>query len=149
MHRLACLLAAGLRALGADVVTHAFFDTITLNTGAQTGAVMARALAAGMNLRRVDDAHVGISLDETTTPEIVRAIWSSVSGDGARVAAMESGLADAPDAIPASLARTGGLLAQPIFSACRSETDMLRYLRRLADRDLALDRSMIPLVRVP
>lgn len=145
VHRLACILAAGLRALGADVVTQAFFDTITLNTGAQTDAVMARALAAGMNLRRVDGTHVGISLDETTTPETVRAIWTSVSGDSARVASMESGLADAPDTIPASLARTGSLLAQPIFSACRSETDMLRYLRRLADRDLALDRSMIPL----
>ncbi|MFT8711571.1 aminomethyl-transferring glycine dehydrogenase [Komagataeibacter rhaeticus] len=145
VHRLACILAAGLRALGVDVVTQAFFDTITLNTGAGTGAVMARALAAGMNLRRVDDAHVGISLDETTTPETVRAVWASVSGDAARVPAIESGLGDVAGTIPANLVRTGGLLAQPVFSACRSETDMLRYLRRLADRDLALDRSMIPL----
>ncbi|MCE2565809.1 aminomethyl-transferring glycine dehydrogenase [Komagataeibacter sp. FNDCF1] len=145
VHGLAGILAAGLRALGADVVTQAFFDTVTVRTGSQTDAVMARALAAGMNLRRVDDAHVGISLDETTVPETVRAIWTSVSGNAAHVAAMESGLADVPDTIPAGLARTGDLLAQPIFSACRSETDMLRYLRRLADRDLALDRSMIPL----
>lgn len=145
IHRLATILAAGLRALGAEVVTQAFFDTVTLNTGAQTDAVMARALAAGMNLRRVDAAHVGISLDETTTPDTVRAIWAAVSGDAARMAQVEAGLAAPGSAIPGSLVRTGELLAQPIFSACQSETDMLRYMRRLADRDLALDRSMIPL----
>ncbi|QHC34607.1 aminomethyl-transferring glycine dehydrogenase [Komagataeibacter xylinus] len=145
INRLTTILAAGLRALGAEVVTQAFFDTITVNTGAQTDAVMARALDAGMNLRRVDGAHVGISLDETTTPDTVRAIWAAICGDAARAAQIEAGLAAAGSAIPASLVRTGALLAQPIFSACQSETDMLRYMRRLADRDLALDRSMIPL----
>ncbi|MGY6769260.1 aminomethyl-transferring glycine dehydrogenase [Komagataeibacter sp. NFXK3] len=145
IHKLATILAAGLRALGTEVVTQAFFDTVTLNTGAQTDAVMGRALDAGMNLRRVDGAHVGISLDETTTPDTVRAIWAAVSGDAARVAQVEAGLSIAGSTIPESLVRTGELLAQPIFSACQSETDMLRYMRRLADRDLALDRSMIPL----
>ncbi len=145
IHKLTTILAAGLRALGAEVVTQAFFDTITVNTGVQTDAVMARALDAGMNLRRVDGVHVGISLDETTTPDTVRALWAAVSGDATRAAQVEAGLAAAGSTIPESLVRTGELLAQPIFSACQSETDMLRYMRRLADRDLALDRSMIPL----
>ncbi|MFT8790792.1 aminomethyl-transferring glycine dehydrogenase [Komagataeibacter saccharivorans] len=145
IHRLTAILAAGLRALGGMVVTQAFFDTLTLQTGAQTDAIMARALDAGMNLRRVDDAHIGISLDETSTPDTVRAIWASVGGEGVSVSEIESGLGDIASSIPAGLARRGDLLTQPIFSACRSETDMLRYLRRLADRDLALDRSMIPL----
>ena len=86
IHKLATILAAGLRALGATVVTQAFFDTVTFNTGAETDAVMARALDAGMNLRRVDAAHVGISLDETTTPDTVRALWAAVSGDATRAA---------------------------------------------------------------
>ncbi|MBE7730847.1 aminomethyl-transferring glycine dehydrogenase [Komagataeibacter sp. FXV3] len=145
IHRLATIMAAGLRALGAKVVTTAFFDTVTIETGTDTHGVMARALGAGMNLRRVDVTHVGISLDETTTPDTVRAVWASVSGDSAKVAQVEASLADIGSTIPTGLARTGKMLTQPIFSACRSETDMLRYLRRLADRDLALDRSMIPL----
>ncbi|AQU88117.1 glycine dehydrogenase (aminomethyl-transferring) [Komagataeibacter nataicola] len=145
IHRLATILAAGLRALGAEVVTQAFFDTVTVNTGTQTDAVMARALDAGMNLRRVDAAHVGISLDETSTPDTVRALWAAVSGDAARAGQVEAGLDASTPTIPESLVRTDELLAQPIFSACQSETDMLRYMRRLADRDLALDRSMIPL----
>lgn len=145
IHGLTAITAAGLRALGCTVVTQAFFDTLKVKTGGQTDAVIARALEAGMNLRRVDDAHIGLSLDETSTPDTVRAIWRSVSGDEAAVARVEAGLGTVDRAIPAGLARKGEFLTQPIFSACRSETDMLRYLRRLADRDLALDRTMIPL----
>ncbi|MBV0887134.1 aminomethyl-transferring glycine dehydrogenase [Komagataeibacter oboediens] len=145
IHRLASVMAAGLHALGATVETTAFFDTVTLQTGTETDAVMARALDVGMNLRRVDATHVGISLDETTTPDTVRAVWASVCGDAAAAARVEADLPDVAGTIPTGLVRTGRLLTRPIFSACRSETDMLRYLRRLADRDLALDRSMIPL----
>ncbi|WP_281650137.1 aminomethyl-transferring glycine dehydrogenase [Novacetimonas hansenii] len=145
IHRLCVVAAAGLRVLGEDVRTDAFFDTLTIATGERTADIVNRAVAAGMNLRRVDAHTLGLSLDETTTPEVVRAIWTCFAGDAARVAAME-GTLDAPaTAIPQALARTGALLTQAVFSAYRSETDMLRYLRRLADKDLALDRSMIPL----
>jgi glycine dehydrogenase len=143
-HRLTAILAAGCRKLGVRCATQAFFDTLTLATGAETAAIHARAIAAGYNLRRIDDATLGVSLDETATRADVSALWRILAGTEPPfdVDAVDAGI---EDALPASLARTSAFLTHPVFSAHRSETAMLRYLRSLADKDLALDRTMIPL----
>ncbi len=145
-HRLAAILAAGLRGLGVAVETGAFFDTLTVDAGAGAERVLERACAAGINLRRHRaGGRLGISLDETSGRDTVRAVWSAFCADGDRVDALEAGLEAPDEAIPEALLRTLPLMTHPVFHAHRSETDMLRYLRRLSDKDLALDRSMIPL----
>ena len=146
-HRLAAILAAGLEALGARVRTEAFFDTITVDAGGDADAVVGRARDAGFNLRRHQGSGlVGISLDETSTPATVRAVWRAFEPDDARVRAMEASLDAAADRLPSPLApRAQPFMTHPVFHAHRSETDLLRYMRRLSDKDLALDRSMIPL----
>jgi glycine dehydrogenase len=143
VHRLAAIARAGLAKLGFEVPTAAYFDTLTVRTGDRTDAVVRRAREAGVNLRRVDGATLGFSLDETATREDVAALWSIFAGAAAPFAVAE--LDTAPEGIPAGLARTGGYLAHPVFNRYHAETEMLRYLRRLADRDVALDRAMIPL----
>ena len=144
VHRLTAILRAGLERLGFTVETGAYFDTITLATGAQTGGILERAGEVGFNLRRVDAGRLGISLDETTTREAVEMLWSVFAGRDVSFRAADVDAA-APDAIPAGLARASPFLAHPVFNRYHSETEMLRYLRRLADRDIALDRAMIPL----
>ena len=144
VHRLAAILRAGLVRAGFAVPTASFFDTITVATGGHTDEILARGVAAGVNFRRVDDATLGLSLDETTTrADVVRA-WHVFAG--AKPAFTVDALdAATPDALPAALARTSAFLTHPTFNRYHSETEMLRYLRRLADRDIALDRAMIPL----
>jgi glycine dehydrogenase len=143
-HRRAAVLAEGLRRLGLPVPTRAFFDTIAVGTGGATDAVHARAAAARVNLRRIDAATVGISVDETTTERDIEALWAIFAPD-----ALALGYAcvdrTAPDALPAHLLRDGDFMTHPVFHRYRSETEMMRYLRALADKDLALDRTMIPL----
>jgi len=129
VHGLARALAAGLPALH-----DAFFDTVSVRV-ASADDVLARARTAGVNLRRIDGSTVGVALDETTTPEIVARVRDVL---GAREGEPCGGL-------PAPLLRTSEILTHPVFRTYHSETQMLRYLRRLADRDLALDRTMIPL----
>lgn len=139
------ILAQGLGELGAKVVTPHAFDTIAVETGPATDAVLAKAVAAGANLRRLSATHVGIALDETTRRDDLRAIWSWFAPEGGKlpdVAAFESGI---ELLIPPPLRRKSAFLTHPIFNRHHSETEMLRYLRGLADKDLALDRSMIPL----
>nr|WP_220792723.1 aminomethyl-transferring glycine dehydrogenase [Gluconacetobacter aggeris] len=145
VHRLTAILAEGLRALSVRVETDAFFDTVTVATGGMSVLIRARAEDAGMNLRAIDEDRVGISLDETTTPEIVRAVWRCFCPDAQRLAAMEQALPVPDSLLPQGLLRQGTFMTHPVFHAHRSETDMLRYLRRLSDCDLALDRTMIPL----
>ncbi|MGH7118286.1 MAG: aminomethyl-transferring glycine dehydrogenase, partial [Acetobacteraceae bacterium] len=146
VHRLTARLAAGLRELGTTVEPESFFDTITIAAGDATEAIHARAAAANINLRRIaaagdHPARIGISLDERTTPDIVETLLEIFGGGAAHRA-----VADNPaEAIPAALRRTSAFLTHPVFHEHRSETEMLRYMRRLADRDLALDRAMIPL----
>jgi glycine dehydrogenase len=144
VHKLACIARAGLERLGFTVSPTAFFDTITLDVGPQRDAIVARGHAAHMNLRLVDATRLGLSLDETTARVDVEALWRVFAGrdPGFTVADLE---ADAPDGIPRTLVRTSAYLTHPVFNRHHSETEMLRYLRRLADRDVALDRSMIPL----
>ena len=143
-HRLASTLVEGLKKLDVEVTTKSFFDTIVVRTGAATQAVHDAARAAAVNLRRVDGSHVGISIDETTTRAAVETLWSLFAGNKAApdFAACETA---AVDRIPAGLARKSAYLTHPVFNTHHSETQMLRYLRKLADKDLALDRTMIPL----
>jgi glycine dehydrogenase len=139
IHRLTTILAAGLRAAGLQV-NGAFFDTLRVD-GVDAASVHSTARAAGMNLRDLGAASVGISLDETSGRDDVRALWA-VFGVQADLDALER---SATDALPPALQRSADFLKQSVFHRHRSETAMLRYLRELADRDLALDRSMIPL----
>ena len=149
VHRLTALLAAALVAAGREVVTRSFFDTITVRAPGEAHALVARARDAGYNVRPVDADHLGLSLDETTRREDVRNVIEALRGDGQREVDSPGVDFDAlDDTVPdiiGSLARTTEFLAHPVFHEYRSETEMLRYLRRLAVKDVALDRSMIAL----
>ncbi|WP_435186808.1 aminomethyl-transferring glycine dehydrogenase [Streptomyces sp. bgisy126] len=140
-HRYAAILAAGLRAGGVELTGDVFFDTLTARVPGKADAVAAAAREAGVNLHRADADHVSVSCDETTTREQLAAVWAAF-GVTADVEALD---AATEDALPAGLLRSDAYLTHPVFHAHRSETSMLRYLRRLADRDYALDRGMIPL----
>ncbi|NVN84633.1 MAG: aminomethyl-transferring glycine dehydrogenase [Rhodopseudomonas sp.] len=140
VHRRACVLAAGLKKLGFAPASDSFFDTLTIEVGTQRDAIVARALAEKINLR-LGETSLGIAIDETTTPAIVEAVWRACGG-ALSYAEIER---DAAVTLPKALHRTSDFLTQEVFSAYRSETEMLRYMRKLSDRDLALDRAMIPL----
>jgi glycine dehydrogenase len=136
VHAAAATLAASLEGAGFEVVHDAFFDTVLVAVPGRAIDVVAAARERGINIRRVDGDHVAIACDERTTDEHLAAV-TDVFG---------AALADAaPARIPSSLRRTSPYLTHPVFSSHRSETSMLRYLRRLSDRDYALDRGMIPL----
>ena len=138
------ILAAGLERLGYSLRHAHTFDTLAVATDSRTDAVLARGRAAGMNLRRLDDATVGVALDETTTRDDLTAIWGVFAADGAAVPEVEA-LAGIAPRIPEALVRTSPYLTHPVFTSHASETAMLRYIRSLSDKDLALDRGMIPL----
>jgi glycine dehydrogenase len=145
VHRLTGILNAGVSRLGLDVANPTFFDTLTIVTGERTAAIHERAIARGVNLRRIDAGHVGVSLDETSTRDEVMLLWTIFAPEGAPMPDFESLEAATGDALPAHLERTSAFLTHPTFNRYHSETEMMRYLRRLADKDVALDRSMIPL----
>ena len=140
-HRYATILAAGLRAAGIDVLHGAYFDTLTVRVPGRAEAVVADARERGVNLRLVDADQVSMACDETTTRARIAAVWAAFGADG-DIDALDTTVSDA---LPEGLLRTGDILTHPVFHQHRSETAMLRYLRRLADRDYALDRGMIPL----
>ena len=134
-HRHAATLAATLSAAGHTVVHANFFDTITVRVDGRAAEFVARADKDGINLRLIDADHVGISCDECTTDEVVRRV----------AAAFGSPVVAGDEAIPIGLRRTSPYLQHPVFNSHYSETAMLRFLRKLSDKDLALDRTMIPL----
>ena len=138
-HRLASILAASLRNAGVQVGGD-FFDTLHI-TGVHADEVHAKARAAGYNLRAIDSDSVGISLDETATRADIVAL-AAVFGAQADVDALDASTADA---LPAALLRQSEFLTHPVFNTHHSEHELLRYLRSLADKDLAMDRTMIPL----
>lgn len=140
VHRRASVLAAGLRKLGFALKSEIFFDTLAVNVGAKRDEIVARALNEKINLR-IGDGTLGIALDETTTADDVEAVWRAFGGKLA-YADIE---ASARETLPAELKRASAFLTHPVFHAHRSETELLRYMRKLSDRDLALDRAMIPL----
>ena len=146
VHRYAVVLAAGLRAGGVEVVHERFFDTVLARVDGRAAAVVAAAAALGVNLRQIDADLVGVSADEVTGREHLEKVWRAFG-----VASADEGFgidvldAASPDALPDGLLRSSAFLTHPVFHSHRSETAMMRYLRRLSDRDVALDRSMIPL----
>ncbi|NCM98263.1 MAG: glycine dehydrogenase (aminomethyl-transferring), partial [Rhodobacterales bacterium] len=131
-------LAKALKAAGAKVAPAAYFDTITVEVGVGQAGILAAARAEGINLRKVGRDRVGISLDETTDADVIKRLLRAF------------GITDpAPKKVglgfPELMLRTSDYLTHPVFHMNRAETEMMRYMRRLSDRDLALDRAMIPL----
>jgi glycine dehydrogenase len=149
-HRYACVLAQSLTDLGYRLESEHFFDTLTLRT-AKADAIMSLAQAQGVNLRRAAPDQICVSLDETTTRADVALLWSLFAQPAvcptaaARQPDFDALAARTPGALPAALRRASSFLTHPVFNTHHSETSMLRYIRRLSDMDLALDRSMIPL----
>lgn len=140
-HRYATILAEGLKASGVDVVHEAYFDTLTARVPGRAADVVSAAREGGVNIHLVDADQVSFACDETTTRAQLAAIWAAF-GVEADVTALDESVTDT---LPAGLLRSDAYLTHPVFHQYRSETAMLRYLRRLADRDYALDRGMIPL----
>jgi glycine dehydrogenase len=139
-HRLTAILAAALRKEGVHVGGD-FFDTLHI-TDVDADTVHARAKAAGINLRRIDGDSLGISLDETTTRDDVVAVAGLFGADASDIDGLDI---DTHDALPEALLRTSAFLTHPVFNTHHSEHELLRYMRTLSDKDLALDRTMIPL----
>jgi len=139
IHRKAVRLANGLEEAGFKVDPKSFFDTVTVDVGPLQAAVMKSAVDEGINLRRVGETRVGITLDERTVPETIEAVWRAF---GIR---RSDETFEAQYRFPDDMLRESAYLTHPIFHMNRAETEMMRYMRRLADRDLALDRAMIPL----
>ncbi|MDA8486900.1 beta-eliminating lyase-related protein, partial [Pseudomonas resinovorans] len=144
VHQLTAILAEGLVQLGVTVEQAHFFDTLTLATGAQTSELHAAARAQRLNLREVDAVRLGLSLDETTTQADVEQLWA-IFANGQALPAFAELAAKVASRLPAALLRQSAILSHPVFNRYHSETELMRYLRKLADKDLALDRSMIPL----
>ncbi len=145
VHRLTFILAAGLEAKGIKRLNQHFFDTLTLDVGGAQAAIIESAEAAQINLRILGRGHLGVSLDETCSEQTVLRLFDIFLGvdHGLDIAALDQ-LA-LPEGIPASLVRRTPFLAHPVFNLHHSETEMLRYLKQLENKDLALNQSMIPL----
>lgn len=131
-------LAAALKAAGFPVKPEAFFDTITVEVGVGQAGILAAAVQQGLNLRKVGSAHVGISMDEIADEEVLAKLLTvfGIEGDAQEAAGI---------GFPDDLIRQSDYLTHPVFQMNRAESEMMRYMRRLSDRDLALDRAMIPL----
>ncbi|MCF6234719.1 MAG: aminomethyl-transferring glycine dehydrogenase [Rhodobacteraceae bacterium] len=139
IHRKTVRLAKGLEAAGFKVEPEHFFDTITVDVGLMQRGVLQAAVREGLNLRRVGDTKVGITLDECTRPSTIVAVWAAFG------IILEADDLTPEYRLPEEMLRETTFLEHPVFHMNRAETEMMRYMRRLADRDLALDRAMIPL----
>ncbi len=144
-HRMAQICAEGLKRLGFEIVHEAFFDTLLVRVPGQAGRIAARAREAMINLRFVDGDHLGISFDETTKRANLEALWRVFATKADRLLSIEEIDATVPENVPQALRRTSGYMAHPVFHLYHTETEMLRYLRWLQAKDIALDRAMIPL----
>ncbi len=144
VHHLTAILAKGLSALGQTVEQASFFDTLTLATGAHTAALHDKAYAQQINLRVIDAERLGLSVDETTTQADIETLWGLFAA-GKTLPDFAALAASVHSTIPAALVRQSPILSHPVFNRYHSETELMRYLRKLADKDLALDRTMIPL----
>ena len=145
IHQLTAILAKGLSALGLSVEQIEFFDTLSLHTASKTAGLHAKAHAQHINLRVIDDERLGLSLDETSGPSDVVGLWTLLAADGQALPDFEALAKTVNGTLPAALLRQSPILSHPVFNRYHSETELMRYLRRLADKDLALDRTMIPL----
>jgi len=139
------ILARGLQGMGYTLRKETAFDTIWVLTKDATAPLMQRARDAGMNLRQACEQSIVIALDETTTREDIAALWQVFAQDGQAVPTFDAFEKGVEPLIPTELRRTSAYLTHPVFDCHHSETGMLRYIRALSDKDLALDRSMIPL----
>ena len=137
LHTNAARVAAALQAAGYGIAHDTFFDTVVVEAAGRADELVAKALEAGVNIRRFDENRVGISVGESHGEELLKGLVEALGGT--------LGEADAQYDLPAELLRTDDYMQHPIFHKYRSETEMMRYLRHLADKDLALDRTMIPL----
>lgn len=137
LHTNAARVAAALEAAGCGIAHDTFFDTIVVEAPGRADELVAKALDAGINIRRFDEDRVGISVGESHDDEVLKALVSALGGI--------LGEADSKYDLPPDLLRTDDYMQHPVFHKYRSETEMMRYLRHLADKDLALDRTMIPL----
>ena len=145
IHRLISIFAEGLRRIGFEVVNQSFFDTITVRIPNRANRIAALARESQINLRIIDSDHVGIAFDETTTREELRTLWrvfSSKRGNNLDVEEIDNSITEI---IPENLQRKSDFLTHEVFHLYHSETEMMRYMRWLARRDIALDRAMIPL----
>jgi glycine dehydrogenase len=143
VHLLTSVLASGLEQQGIKPVNTSWFDTLTLRLGERTQSVVKSAQEQEINLRLIDEDTVGISLDETTEIDDIKALWGILLSDHDLDA--DTLATEISEALPGDLIRTDDFLSHPTFSDYHSETEMLRYLRKLSDKDIALDRAMIPL----
>ncbi|WP_018332303.1 aminomethyl-transferring glycine dehydrogenase [Actinomycetospora chiangmaiensis] len=141
-HRMAAVLAAGLVKGGVEVVHRDFFDTVLVRVPGQAAEVTGACRREGVLVREVDADHVGVSCSEVTTREHLTALWRAFGAGEVEIPDLD---AATEDAVPAGLVRSSSYLTNPVFHRHRSETSLLRYLRALSDKDVALDRSMIPL----
>ena len=139
------ILARGLQALGHQLTNTSAFDTLTVHTGEATVGVLGRAAQARINLRALQSDCVAISLDETVTRDDLQRLWALFAREGQSQPTVEQFQSDVGPLLPHALLRTSAFLGHPVFNTHHSETGMLRYIRRLSDKDLSLDRSMIPL----
>lgn len=144
VHHLTAIFAKGLSQLGLNVEQAFFFDSVTLATGAKTAALHDKARAQQVNLREVDAERLGVSLDETTQQADVEVLWA-LFADGQPLPDFAALASTAGSKLPSELLRQSPILSHPVFNRYHSETELMRYLRKLADKDLALDRTMIPL----
>jgi len=139
VHRKTVRVARGLEENGFVIDQKSFFDTITVDVGPMQNVILAEATRQRINLRRVGETQIGITVDETTRPETIERLWHAFG-----ILDRKAGLTE-EYRVPESLHRQTTYLEHPVFHMNRAETEMMRYMRRLADRDLALDRAMIPL----
>ena len=145
IHRLAAILAEGLKRAGIAVTTKHFFDTLQIDLGARAISVYQSALETGFNLRQVKTGVLGIALNEKTTRDDVAALIKLIAGVSADIEAIDAQIKQSDPTIPAELLRSDAILAHPVFNRFHTEHEMLRYLKRLQNKDLALDHSMISL----
>ncbi|HWS79049.1 aminomethyl-transferring glycine dehydrogenase [Thermomonas sp.] len=143
--RMTAILAAGLRQLGHEAVHDTAFDTLCIDAGDRGPAILERARAHRANLRVRGNGSLCISLDETTTRADLELLWTIFAGEGEALPSIDALDASAPSLIPQALRRTSRYLTHPVFNTHHSEHELLRYMRSLADKDLAMDRTMIPL----
>jgi len=145
VHRYAQILAAGLALMGHEVISRCYFDTLVVRVPNRAKRIAAQAMESMINLRVIDPDHIGIALDETATRKTLRALWQVFATPAAEFPDINRLHESLDECIPDALLRNDPILQHPVFARYHSETEMMRYMRRLARRDIALDRSMIPL----
>jgi len=145
VHRYTQVFASGLAEFGIHIGNKVYFDTLSILVPGKAQEIHASAVNQGYNLRPIDNDHVGVSFDESTTVEDLEALWTIFGCEDSAQLNADELMKQQAEVIQGDLARTSEFLTHPVFHEHRSETEMMRYMRHLADKDLALDRAMIPL----